>query len=128
MVRDEMDEAEDDFLIRDGLVGTGRVGPTPGATPARCLIIAMHTATHGFRRVRPVQSLLTLRRSITGLARSLILPFDCPFHSRLFGFQSIDVFRRLGSTANTWDSSHGLVWNPISIFSMKFSLFSLEKI
>lgn len=50
MVRDEMDEAEDDFLIRAGLVGTGRVGPTPGVTPARCLIIAMHTATHGFRR------------------------------------------------------------------------------
>lgn len=39
MVCDEMDEAEDDFLIRTGLVGTGRVGSVlhcnSGATPGQ---------------------------------------------------------------------------------------------
>lgn len=63
MVRDEMDEAEDDFLIRTGLVGTGRVssvlncnsGATPGQHLQERTWMSHHSDaysnTRGFRRV-----------------------------------------------------------------------------
>jgi len=79
MVCDEMDEAEDDFLIRTGLVGTGRVGSVlhcnSGATPGQYLQERTwmshsnaYSNTHGFGRVTYSHSHLCNRAPVYALS------------------------------------------------------------